>query len=89
MTFVTMNINRFYKQFFKLAMTLLRMDSMAALIAPTRKLRVQWLREALCFVLNLVLADSFSFRNRQLLLAAKNMHSAKRPTVNINEQKNK
>jgi hypothetical protein len=36
-----------------------------------KKLAVQWLYEALCFVSSAVLADSFRLRNRQLLLAAK------------------
>jgi hypothetical protein len=36
-----------------------------------KKLAVQWLNEALCFVLSAVLADSFCLRNRQLLVAAK------------------
>ena len=36
-----------------------------------KKLAVQWLNEALCFILSLVVADSFVLRNRQLLVAAK------------------
>jgi len=36
-----------------------------------KKVVVQWLNEALCFVSSLVLADSFRLRNRQLLVAAK------------------
>jgi len=36
-----------------------------------KKLAVQWLNEALCFVSSSVLADSFVLRNRQLLVAAK------------------
>ncbi len=36
-----------------------------------KKLAVQWLNKALCFVSSLVLADSFRLRNRQLLVAAK------------------
>ena len=35
-----------------------------------KKLAVQWLNEALCFVPSSVLADSFVLRNRQLLVAA-------------------
>jgi hypothetical protein len=35
-----------------------------------KKLAVQWLNEALCFVLSSVLADSLRLRNRQLLVAA-------------------
>jgi len=36
-----------------------------------KKLAVQWLNEALCFVSSFVAADSFLLRNRQLLVAAK------------------
>jgi len=36
-----------------------------------KKLAVQCLNEALCFVSSFVVADSFVLRNRQLLLAAK------------------
>jgi hypothetical protein len=36
-----------------------------------KKLAVQWLHEALCFVSSSVVADSFRLRNRQLLVAAK------------------
>ncbi len=35
-----------------------------------KKLAVQWLNEALCFVSISVLADSFRLRNPQLLVAA-------------------
>jgi len=35
-----------------------------------KKLAVQWLNEALCFVSSLVVADSLVLRNRQLLVAA-------------------
>jgi len=35
-----------------------------------KKLAVQWLNEALCFVSSSVQADSFVLRNRQLLAAA-------------------
>jgi len=35
-----------------------------------KKLAVQWLNEALCFVASSVVADSFRLRNRQLLVAA-------------------
>jgi len=35
-----------------------------------KKLAVQWLNEALCFVSRFVAADSFVLRNRQLLVAA-------------------
>ncbi|WP_293894666.1 hypothetical protein [Flavobacterium sp.] len=36
-----------------------------------KKLAVQWLNEALCFVSSLVVVDSLVLRNRQLLVAAK------------------
>jgi len=36
-----------------------------------KKLAVQWLNEALYFVLSFVVADSLVLRNRQLLVAAK------------------
>jgi len=35
-----------------------------------KKVAVQWLNEALCFVSSLVVADSLVLRNRQLLVAA-------------------
>ena len=35
-----------------------------------KKMAVQWLNEALCFVSSSVVADSFRLRNRQLLVAA-------------------
>jgi len=35
-----------------------------------KKLAVQWLNEALCFVASFVVADSFVLRKRQLLVAA-------------------
>jgi hypothetical protein len=35
-----------------------------------KKLAVQWLNEALCFVSSSVVADSCRLRNRQLLVAA-------------------
>jgi hypothetical protein len=35
-----------------------------------KKLAVQWLNEALCFISSFVVADNFVLRNRQLLVAA-------------------
>jgi hypothetical protein len=35
-----------------------------------KKMAVQWLKEALCFVSSSVVADSLRLRNRQLLVAA-------------------
>jgi hypothetical protein len=43
----------------------------AAYNSTYKKLAVQWLNEALCFVSSAVVADSFRLRNRQLLVAAK------------------
>jgi hypothetical protein len=44
-----------------------------------KKLAVQWLNEALCFVSSSVLADSFVLRNRQLLIVAKRLASFLQP----------
>ncbi len=41
-----------------------------------KKLAVQWLNEALFFVLSFVVADSLVLRNRQLLVAAKRWQQA-------------
>jgi len=43
-----------------------------------KKLAVQWLNEALCFVSSFVVANSLVLRNRQLLLAANRWHSYKK-----------
>jgi len=45
-----------------------------------KKLAVQWLNEALCFISSSVLADSFRLRNRQLLVAAKRWQKADQKT---------
>jgi hypothetical protein len=42
----------------------------AAYNSTYKKLAVQWLNEALCFVSSSVVAGSFRLRNRQLLVAA-------------------
>ena len=47
------------------------MSRMPAGNSTYKKLAVQWLNEALCFVSSFVVADSFVLRNRQLLVAAK------------------
>ncbi len=44
---------------------------MASANSTYKKLAVQWLNEALCFVSSSVVVDSFRLRNRQLLVAAK------------------
>jgi hypothetical protein len=41
-----------------------------------KKLAVQWLNEALCFVSSSVVVDSLVLRNRQLLVAAKRYQQA-------------
>ena len=46
-------------------------QNLTAANSTYKKLAVQWLNEALCFVSNFVVADSFVRRNRQLLVAAK------------------
>jgi len=45
-----------------------------------KKLAVQWLNEALCFVSSFVVAESFVLRNRQLLVAAKRYKQALKTT---------
>ena len=47
-----------------------------------KKLAVQWLNEALCFVSSSVVADSFHLRNRQLLVAAKRQ-AVKKPQITL------
>ena len=56
-----------------------------------KKLAVQWLNEALCFVSSIVVADSFRLRNRQLLVAAKRYKHARLATMQFisNEQTTK
>jgi len=46
-----------------------------------KKLAVQWLNEAMCFVSSFVVADSLVLRNRQLLVAAKRYMQAYQPTL--------
>jgi hypothetical protein len=48
-----------------------------------KKLAVQWLNEALCFVSSFVLADSLVLRNRQLLVAANRWQNNKKTLVPI------
>ena len=54
-----------------------------------KKLAVQWLNEAFCFVLSSVLADSFRLRNRQLLVAANRYAQLHKRTDNIMASKEK
>lgn len=44
--------------------------SITAANSTYKKLAVQWLNEALTYVLSFVVADSLVLRNRQLLIAA-------------------
>jgi len=41
-----------------------------------KKLAVQWLNKALCFVSSFLVADSFRLRNRELLVAANRYQKA-------------
>jgi hypothetical protein len=43
-----------------------------------KKLAVQWLNEALCFVSSFVVAESLVLRNHQLLVAAKRVYNMKK-----------
>jgi hypothetical protein len=55
----------FFNSFRKRALSL-----MQGAHSTYKKLAVQWLNEDLCFVLSVVVADSFVLRNHQLLVAA-------------------
>ncbi|WP_288133942.1 hypothetical protein [Flavobacterium sp.] len=55
------------------------MQKKTAANSTYKKLAVQWLNEALCFVSSSVVADSFRLRNRQLLVAAKRQAVKKLP----------
>jgi len=50
-------------------LTTLQTDRKAADNSTYKKLAVQWLNEASCFVSSSVVADSFRLRNRQLQVA--------------------
>ena len=50
-----------------------------------KKLAVQWLIEALCFLSSSVLADSLVLRNRQLLVAAKRYMPLEQPKNQISK----
>jgi len=54
----------------KLVPTALRTDRRAADNSTYKKLAVQWLNEALCFVSSFEVAVSLGLRKRQLLVAA-------------------
>ena len=70
------NVNLFGQSACKLDTTPLWTDRMASGNSGFKKLAVQWLNEALCFVSSSVVADSFVLRNRQLLVAAKRCKQA-------------
>jgi hypothetical protein len=46
-----------------------------------KKLAVEWLNEALCFVSSVVVADRFRLRNRQLLKPSNRYAKAYEPTT--------
>jgi len=71
LTDTDLNANCFEKSGCKLDTSTLRTDRRASGNSTYKKLAVQWLNEALCFVSSSVVADSFRLRNRQLLVAAK------------------
>jgi hypothetical protein len=48
----------------------LKTERTPAFNSTYKKLAVQWLNEALCFVSSSAVADSFRLRNHQLLVAA-------------------
>jgi len=55
----------------------------AAANSTYKKLAVQWLNEALCFVSSFVVADSSVLRNRQLLVAANRCVQAALDNLNL------
>ncbi len=71
--------------FSKLVTTKLETERRAADNSTYKKLAVQWLNEALCFVSSSVVADSFRLRNRQLLVAAKRQAVKKLTLFSVNE----
>jgi len=58
-------------------------DRKAAHNSTYKKLAVQWLNEALCFVSSFVVADSSVLRKRQLLVAAKRYASPVGGSANL------
>jgi len=69
-TDIASNVNRLGQSVCGLETVVLRGKSRASANSTYKKLAVQWLNEALCFVSSFVVADSFRLRNRQLLVAA-------------------
>jgi hypothetical protein len=64
-----------------MVVTSLQTKRKAAYNSTYKKLAVQWLNEALCFVSSSVLADSFVLRNRQLRVAANRQAVKKQPSL--------
>ncbi len=62
-------MTKFYHCITHLNLTI-NLTKRAAYNRTYKKLAVQWLNEALCFVSSFVVADSFVLRNRQLLKPA-------------------
>jgi len=52
-----------------------------------KKLAVQWLNEALCFVSSSAVAESFRLRNRQLLVAANRWAQGLRTPKNLTSKR--
>ena len=63
-------VGKFEQSVCKLDTTNLCANKRASANSTYKKLAVQWLYEALCFVSSSVVAVSFRLRNRQLLVAA-------------------
>jgi hypothetical protein len=67
--------------------SLLRGTETPAANSSYKKLAVQWLNEALCFVSSLVVADSLVLRNRQLHIARERYWRLVRNDADINNLK--
>jgi len=72
-TDISMNVNHFEHPLYEFWADKLRAKILAAYNSTYKKLAVQWLNEALCFVSSSMLADSFVLRNRQPLVAAETL----------------
>lgn len=67
-----------------LGQTQLWTDRRAADNSGFKKLAVQWLKEHFCFVLSVVLADSFVLQNRQLLKPTNRWRQALATVLTLN-----
>lgn len=67
----TMNVNSIEQTSYELQTVVLRPNSKPVATSTYKELAIQWLNEALYFVSSSIVADSFRFRNRQLLVTAK------------------